>query len=327
MNDDNLTDNNFTDANLTDNDSGATTGVLQAMAATIRTAHAAAAASVVSIGRNGRGTGFVIGQDRVITSAHNLRDTTVAVTFHDGRTEQGSAHGADPDGDLVVVAAPTGDAPLLTFADTTPAVGDVVIAASRGGHRSRVTLGFVSDVDHAFVGPRGRVVPGGFEHTAPLVRGSSGGPVLDLDGHVVGIDTHRTGEGFYLARTSDRALRDRIAELVHGRSVRPRRLGVALAPTDMAARMRAAVGLPERAGLLVHEVASDGPAADAGVLAGDLLVRAGSIELTDVDALQTALEGTSAGPIEFAVVRGADEFTLTVTFEAPASDAASGENG
>ena len=318
--------NEHDDSNTNDsNDNSALTGVLQHVATAIRAAHATTAPSVVSIGRNGRGTGFVIGQDRVLTSAHNLHDTTVAVTFHDGRCEQGSLHGSDADGDLVVVAVATDAAPALTFAETTPAIGDGVIAASRGGHRSRVTLGFVSDVDQAFDGPRGRVVAGGFEHTAPLVRGSSGGPVLDLDGHVVGIDTHRSGDGFYLARTGDRALRARIADLAEGRSVRRRRLGVALAPNDVAAKMRAAVGLPERAGLLVHEVAADGPAAHAGVLAGDLLVRAGSTELTDVDALQTALDATTSGPIELGVVRGADELTLTVSFDGAAPHPASAE--
>lgn len=299
---------------------GAASGVLRAIEATIRSADASASASVVSIGRNGRGSGFVVGQDRVLTSAHNLRDATVAVTFHDARTEQGRVHGADADGDLVVVAVATRELPALTFADTTPAVGDAVMAASRGGHRNRITLGFVSDVDQAFDGPRGRRIGGGFEHTAALVRGSSGGPVLDLEGHVVGVDTHRCGDGFYLARTTDGALQARIAELADGQSTRRRRLGVALAPSDVAARLRAAVGLQERVGLLVHEVALDGPAGRAGVLAGDLLVRAGSTELTDVDALQVALDATSSDPMVLAIVRGADELTLTVTFDAPEPD-------
>jgi hypothetical protein len=78
---------------------------------------AEAGPAVVSIGRNGRGTGFVIGADRVLTSAHNLRDRTVAVTFAGGRAEQGAVHGDDHDGDLVVLDVPTGDAPALTLAD------------------------------------------------------------------------------------------------------------------------------------------------------------------------------------------------------------------
>ena len=140
---------------------------------------ATAAGSIVSIGRNGRGTGFVIAADRVLTSAHNLRDNTVAVTFADSRAEQATVHAVDADGDLVVLAVPTGEAAPLSFAATVPPLGAAVVALSRGGHRERATLGFVSGLDHAFHGPRGRVVRGSIEHTAPLARGSSGGPVFD----------------------------------------------------------------------------------------------------------------------------------------------------
>ncbi|HEY4332960.1 MAG TPA: serine protease, partial [Ilumatobacteraceae bacterium] len=142
----------------------------------IRLVSAAAAGSVVSVGRDGRGSGFVVAQDRVLTSAHNLRDATVAVTFADSRAEQGRVHGVDADGDLVVLDVPTGDSPPLALAGDATELGTAVVALSRGGHRPRATVGFVSGVDQPFRGPRGRVVKGGIEHTAPLARGSSGGP-------------------------------------------------------------------------------------------------------------------------------------------------------
>lgn len=294
---------------------------LHELESAIRTADAAAATSVVSIGRNGRGTGFVVATDRVLTSAHNLRDSTASVTFADARVEQGSLHGADADGDLVVLAVPTGDAQVLAFADATPTVGSAVVALARGGHRARTTLGFVSGTDRTFDGPRGRLVRGGFEHTAALARGSSGGPVVDLEGKVLGVNTHRVGEGFYLARTTDAALQARIAELVEGRTMQRRTLGVALAPAKVAAELRRAVGLPVRTGLLVRGVVDDGPAARAGVLAGDLLVSAAGTELTDVDALQTALDAPGIETLALGIVRGADDLTITVVFDTPASAA------
>src|SRR6478736_4077891 len=171
--------------------------VVVALGAVITAVDAAAGASVVSIGRDGRGSGFVVGPDRVLTSAHNLRDETVAVGFADGRNEQGRVHGVDADGDLAVLDVDTGGVAPVPFADATPSVGKPVVALARGGHRPRATVGFVSGVDRSFDGPRGRTVRGGFEHTAPLARGSSGGPVLAVRGQVVGVDTHRVGDGFY----------------------------------------------------------------------------------------------------------------------------------
>src|SRR4051794_5467089 len=101
--------------------------VVTAFAEVIGAVGASAGGAVVSIGRDGRGTGFVVGQDRVLTSAHNLRDETVAVGFADGRNEQGRVHGVDADGDVAVLDVPTGDVVALTFADATPAVGSAVI--------------------------------------------------------------------------------------------------------------------------------------------------------------------------------------------------------
>ena len=110
---------------------------LRDLEAAIRAADRAAATSTVTIGRNGRGSGFVVATDRVLTCAHNLRDETVAVTFADARAEQARRHGADADGDLVVLEVPTGDVAPLAFADATPEVGTAVIALAHGGHRAR----------------------------------------------------------------------------------------------------------------------------------------------------------------------------------------------
>ena len=200
-----------------------------ALGAVITAVDAAAGASVVSIGRDGRGSGFVVGPDRVLTSAHNLRDETVAVGFADGRNEQGRVHGVDADGDLAVIDVPTGTSPRWPSPTQRRWSGCRSSRSARGGHRPRATVGFVSGVDRAFDGPRGRTVRGGFEHTAALARGSSGGPVLTVHGQVLGIDTHRAGDGFYLARTADAELQARIAELVAGTSPRRRSLGVAIA--------------------------------------------------------------------------------------------------
>ena len=280
----------------------------------IRSTAAAAEHSVVSIGRNGRGTGFVIAADRVLTSAHNLRDQTVSVTFADARTEQASVHAQDADGDLAVLAVPTGDAPPLSFSAIVPELGTAVVALGRGGHRGRATLGFVSGLDRSFHGPRGRVVRGSIEHTAPLARGSSGGPVFDASGLVIGVNTHRIGDGFYLARLADEALRARVGEMLEGRSPQRRTLGVAVAPNEVARQLRQAVGLADRDGVLIRGLDESGPAAGAGLLVGDLIVRVGDHAVVTVDDLQDALEAVTTETVSVALVRGTDELTVTVTF-------------
>lgn len=291
--------------------------MLQVIEETIRTIAASASPAVVSIGRNGRGTGYVIAADRVLTSAHNLRDHTVAVTFADAHTTQATVHGVDADGDLVVLAVPTGDIAPLEFADELPGVGAAVVAISRGGHRGRTTLGFVSGVDQSFRGPRGRVVRGSIEHTAAQARGSSGGPLCDAAGRVVGVNTHRAGDGFYLARAADGGLKARLTELLAGQSTVRRTLGVAIAPNEVATHLRSSVGLAQRDGLLVRGVESGGPADRAGVRQGDLLTALGDAVLVTVDDLQEGLAGMSADAIDVSLVRGSQELTVTVSFLEP----------
>jgi S1-C subfamily serine protease len=286
---------------------------LDEFSTTARSVLAELGGAIVTIGRDGRGSGLVIAAGKVLTNAHNLRDQTTQVTFGDGRAEQGSVTGADEDGDLVVLDVDTGDVSPATWAEQLPEAGDVVFALSRGGHRVRISFGMVSSVDVAFHGPRGRQVHGGVEHTAPLVRGASGGPVADAQGHVVGLNTHRTGRGFYVARPIDASLRSTIGDLAAGKSVVRPRLGIALAPPEVAAKLRASVGLPPREGLLVRGVEPEGPAGKAGIAEGDLLVAAGDTVLDSIEALHNALGNSET--LTLTVVRGTDERTVTVTFE------------
>ena len=73
-------------------------------------------------------------------------------------------------------------------------------------------------------------VSGAVEHTAPLLPGSSGGPIVDGQGRLLGINTNRLGKGFYQAIAADQALRDKVAALGRGESPKRRYLGVGLAP-------------------------------------------------------------------------------------------------
>jgi serine protease Do len=267
---------------------------------------------VVGIGNRWRGgSGVVIGENRILTNAHNLHGDEVTITFADGRSADAAVVGVDGDGDLAVLEAATDGARALELGTDAPGVGAPVVALGNpNGHGPRVTFGFVSGTGRSFRGPRGRRVAGAIEHTAPLMPGSSGGPVVDLEGNLLGISTNRLGNGFYLAIATDATLRDRVTALGRGESPKRRRLGVGLAPSHVARQLRRAVGLPERDGLLVREVEDDSPAAKAGIAEGDLLVAVGGKDITSADDLFEALAGE--GALEITLVRGNEERTVSV---------------
>src|SRR5918999_1484450 len=175
--------------------------------------------SVVGLGRGwGHGSGVVIGEGRVLTNAHNLRRDQVTVVFADGRRATGDVAAADPDLDLAVVEVDTGDAPAITWEPgDAPAIGAPVLAvANPGGRGLRVTLGFVSSEGRSFRGPRGRRIGGAIEHTAPLPRGSSGGPLVDVEGRLLGLNALRLDGGLILAVPATAAVKERAARLARG---------------------------------------------------------------------------------------------------------------
>jgi serine protease Do len=293
---------------------------LEELSAAIATVAVRVGPAVVGVGARARGAGVIVADGQVVTNAHNIRGEEVTVTFADGRRDRGRVAGLDVDGDLAVVAIDTtGTTPVEWGTGETPALGTAVFGvAAVAGAPARVTVGFVSAVDRAFRGPHGRRIGGSVEHTAPLAPGSSGGPIVDAAGRLVGINTNRIGDGFYLAVPADAVLRERVASLGRGESPSSPRLGVAVAPGHVARRLRRSVGLPDRDGLLVRGV-EDGSLADsAGVAAGDLIVAVGGRPVADVDDLQDAL-ATVALPFELAIVRGADDLSLTVSGEGTAA--------
>jgi serine protease Do len=220
--------------------------------------------------------------------------------------------GHDLDGDLAVIEADTGQAAALPWATAAPAIGTSVFAlANPGGRGLRVTFGTVSGIDRTFRGPRGLRITGSLEHTAPLLPGSSGGPVLDAQGQVLGINTNRLGDGFYLAIPADETLRGRVDALARGESVRAPQLGIAITPGHVARRLRRAVGLPDTEGLLIRGVSEDSPAARSGLAPGDLIVAAAGQPVRTVDDLSGALQAAGE-TIELNVLRGTDERSIQV---------------
>jgi serine protease Do len=274
--------------------------------------------SVVGLGRGwGRGSGVVTAAGVVLTNAHVLRGDEVAVSFADGRTEHGRVTGADPDLDLASIAVDTGDAPPVAWDPERPGavgIGEPVFAlANPGGRGLRATFGLISATGRSFRGPRGRRIGGSLEHSAPLPRGSSGGPLVDAEHRLLGLNSIRLEGGLILALPADAAMQRRAEALAAGSAPARPRLGVALAAPRAARRMRAAVGLPERDGLLVRGVERKSPADKAGIERGDLIVGVNGTALSSIDELFDALE--AAEEIRLEVLRGTDAREVSVSLQ------------
>jgi serine protease Do len=292
--------------------------VIEELEGAIQTAVERTGPAVIGLGQGwGRGSGFVIESGRILTNAHNLRGDEVTVTFHDGRRETGKVLASDEDLDLAVIEADTANIEPIQWSeedvDSLPIGRSVFALANPGGRGLRVTPGFVSSSARSFRGPRGRRVRGAIEHTAPLPRGSSGGPLVDGAGRLLGVNSVRADGGLILAVPADSVTRERVEKLGRGEAPQRARLGVAIAPPRVARRLRGSVGLPERDGILIRAVERGSAADRAGLERGDLLVTASGRDLDRIETLYEVLDGAQAdSSLELKIVRGAEERTISV---------------
>jgi S1-C subfamily serine protease len=260
--------------------------------------------SVVGLRGEARGTGIVIAEQRVLTTAANLGGDGAEVVFDDGRAESAIVTGLDRRRGLAVLTVDTDGRVPLQFGSADHGIGAVVVAlANPWGHALSAAPGFVASR---------RQRPLGLAHTAPCPRGAGGGPLIDSAGALVGVNATRLAGGFILAIATDAGTRARVATLAAAEQRSDRTLGVAIAPAREARRLRRAVGLEPRDGLLVRAVAPDSAASRAGIQHGDLIVAVGAAPIATVDDLLTHLE-RGVETLEVTVLRGAGELALTAS--------------
>jgi S1-C subfamily serine protease len=256
------------------------------------------------IPREGSGSGFFYdAQGHIVTNYHVVADAEeLQVTLADGRSLSAQIVGADPSNDLAVIRVdlPPDEVHTLPVGDSTQLrVGQFVVAIGNPfGLERTLTVGVVSALGRVIESPDQRFIGEVIQTDAPINPGNSGGPLLDLSGAVVGVNSAilspsgaSAGIGFAIsARTVQRIVPELIA---NGRYPHPS-LGVGileLTPQRIPILERAGMRVPVERGLLLVEVAPDGPAARAGIRGASQFVRVGNLSVPVGGDIITAING------------------------------------
>jgi len=270
----------------------------------------------------GAGSGVAISPDGfLITSAHVVEGSRRGVaSFSDGSETAVSLVGSDPLSDLAVLRADGHDLAPATLGDATELrVGQLVVAIGNPhGFASSVTAGVVSGLGRSLpVGARGgprRVVENVIQTDAALNPGNSGGALVDSAGHVVGINTALAGIGLGLAVPINDATRVIISTLIRDGRVRRAHIGVAVAPRPLPPAAAERVG--RRAAVQIMQVIEDGPAANAGLQRGDLLIELDGEPVTDAGDLQQLMVHERIGrEVRAVVLRDGSQRTVTLVLD------------
>lgn len=243
----------------------------------------------------------------VVTADHALkREEEITVTLPDGRNVPAALAGRDAGTDLAVLkldAAGAGAAELGDGAGLKP--GHVVVALGRLGERGvNASLGVISGLSGPWRTWRSGHVDQLVRLDVTLYPGFSGGPLVDVEGRILGINTSGLSRVMPVAipiSTVDRVVQDLLEK---GRVARGY-LGLGMHP----------VRLPDgRSGVIVIDVQADGPAGQAGILIGDVLLQFNGSPVTDTDDIHANLGPSSVGKqLKVSVVRGGEDKDITVT--------------
>jgi S1-C subfamily serine protease len=268
----------------------------------------AASPSVVQI-RSARGLGSGIVYDsarHVVTNAHVVAgSTTFQVTLPDGSTHAATLRGVFPAGDLAVIEVSGGNLRPARFADSSNVrTGEYALAIGNPlGLRSSVTQGIVSATSRTVSEGGGVALPSVIQTSAPINPGNSGGALVDASGAVIGVPTlaatdpelggSAPGIGFAISSNTVRSIAPQL--IAKGRVTASGRAGLGV-------DLRTLPGV----GAVVAAVTPGGPAADAGIAPGDVLVRIAGSPATTTDDIAVALAQQKPGDIVPVAISGAN---------------------
>ncbi len=269
--------------------------------------------SVVRVdARRGRpATGIIWADDLVLTADHVLEQEDAIEVTGSTTTVKASIAGRDPGTDLALLRTEgLNGVPAPRGRSTDIRAGHIVIAIGQPGELE-VTVGIVSGLSGSFRSWRGGQVERLIQTTAELLPGFSGGPLVDADGRVIGINSWNFGRGVSRALPVETA--ERVAESLrtHGR-IRRAYLGVGAQPVRLSEILAKQLG--QESGLLVVTVEPGGPAQKAGLLQGDTIVTVDGDPVRHLDELFGKLGALEVGSAHrLGVVRAGERKDVAVT--------------
>jgi S1-C subfamily serine protease len=245
----------------------------------------------------------------ILTADHVVqRDDNIQVTLADGRTLAASVVGRDPGSDLALLKVEASGLPVPEFVESLK-VGHLVFAVGRP-QEVQATLGSVVALGGPVRGRR-RSFAAYVQSDVTMYPGFSGGPLIDASGRVAGLNSSALARGASLA-IPVAVLRDVAEALRRDGRVKRGYLGVSTQPVALAEAVAAQLG--QATGLMVIGAEKDSPAAQGGLMQGDVIVGLGGQVVADIDDLQAALGPETVGQATgVKVVRGGEVRELTVT--------------
>jgi len=265
----------------------------------------------------GAGSGFLITPDGYLLTNSHVVDAGDAITvlLDDGIEHAAQRVGSDVDTDLALLRiGSTQPLPHLELGDSKQLrVGQVVIAIGNPqGLSHTVTTGVVSALGRSLRARNGRLIDGVIQTDASLNPGNSGGPLLDTRARVVGVNTAIIAGAQLLcfAVPSDTA-RWVVSELLRHGHVRRASLGIVAQSVPLPRRTMVHHRLEAAGAVGVDEVLPEGPAARAGLKAGDRIVGVDGVPIKDVDTLHRVLGGDRVGrSVRVELLRGVTKLAL-----------------
>lgn len=284
----------------------------EAMAEVVR--RAGAATVMVDARRRMPASGIAYAPDLVLTAEHVVeRDEDITVNLPDGTALVARVAGRDAGRDLALLRLETTALTAAEIGTETAQVGQLALALGRPSRDGiQTSLGVVSAIGGPARTGRGGLLESYIRTDTIPYPGFSGGPLVDAAGRVVGLNTSGLSRGAALTIPVSLAWQVAAALAEHGH-IRRGYLGVRSQPVAITPAQQQALGRSQESGLLLVWIEEAGPAAQGGLLVGDILVALGGEAVADHDELLARLVGSGVGqPVAVQALRGGQPVTLQV---------------